>query len=219
MTLASRLAPFALSVLVAACGPVDRDGLPDALVTPDSAGLDAPAPESYTVVMTTSEGDVTIRVTRQWSPRAADRFHWFASNGFFEGQRFFRVVDDFVVQWGLIGIPALDQEWQGRSFPDDLASVPNRRGTIVFARTGAPDSRANQLFINLVDNVMLDAMGFAPFGEVIEGMDVIDRLYAGYGEGAPMGSGPDQMRLVREGNRYLDENFPQLDSIVRTVVR
>lgn len=198
-------------------GGPDRP-VPPGLLNPEPAALAAAAPDSFDVGITTSRGEVVVRVRRAWAPRGADRLHWLASQAFFDGARFFRVVPGFVVQFGLSGLPELDQAWDSRAIPDDPVATSNRRGTIVFATKG-PDSRSTQLFINLADNANLDAMGFAPLGEVVRGLDVVDQLYAGYGEGAPMGSGPDQLRLMREGNAYLRAQFPQLDSIVRTEVR
>ncbi len=215
-----------LLALVAACGGSEASRtvasaerpVPPALAHPDTAALDTAAPDSFDLTFTTSKGDVVVRVRRAWAPRGADRLHWLATRAFFDGARFFRVVPGFVVQFGLTGIPSVDQAWDSRAVPDDPVATSNRRGTLVFATKG-PDTRSTQLFINLADNANLDGMGFAPVGEVVSGMAAVDALYAGYGEGAPMGSGPDQMRLMREGNAYLRTAFPQLDSIVRTAVR
>lgn len=198
----------------------------DAATSPDvrrqvliagDATLDKPAPDSFAVTFTTSAGDVDVVVRRAWAPRGADRLYWLASRGFFDGVRFFRVLPGFVAQFGLSGVPAVDKAWDTRAFPDDPSTHTNARGTVVFANAG-PNTRTTQLFINLANNGKLDAMGFAPFGEVRRGMDVVDKLYSGYGEGAPYGSGPDQGNLKRDGNRYLTATYPKLDSIVKTVV-
>ena len=187
-----------------------------ALVTPD-ATLDQAAPDSFAVTFSTSAGEFDLVVRRAWAPRGADRLHWLASHGFFNGARFFRVLPGFVAQFGLSGVPAVDKAWDARTFADDKVTHPNKRGAVVFATAG-PNSRTTQLFINLVDNANLDAMGFAPVGEVRRGMEAVDRLFSGYGEGAPYGSGPDQMILKRDGNAYLVAAYPKLDSIVQTTV-
>lgn len=187
-----------------------------ALVAPD-ATLDQAAPDSFAITLTTSAGDVELVVRRAWAPKGADRLHWLASHGFFDGARFFRVLPGFVAQFGLSGIPAVDKAWDTRTFADDPVTHKNKRGAIVFATSG-PNSRTTQLFINLADNVNLDAMGFAPLGEVRRGMEAVDKLYRAYGEGAPYGSGPDQMIVKRDGNRYLVAAYPKLDSIVKSMV-
>jgi peptidyl-prolyl cis-trans isomerase A (cyclophilin A) len=217
----TRFLLLALSLVASACSgprvPDTTPALPAALREPDPVALAAAAPDSFVVTIETSAGEFDVRVRRDWAPLGADRFHWLSQNQFFAGGRFFRVVPGFVVQFGLTGIPALDELWLDRSLRDEPARESNRRGTVVFA-TGGPNSRSTQLFINLVDNGQLDMMGFAPFGEVVRGMEVVDRLYSGYGEGAPMGNGPDQGRIFNEGNAYLTAQFPALDSIVRTRV-
>jgi peptidyl-prolyl cis-trans isomerase A (cyclophilin A) len=133
--------------------------------------------------------------------------------GFFDDTRFFRAVDGFMVQFGLSGDPAVSAKWQQANIPDDPVSQSNKPGFITFAQTQMPNSRATQVFINLVDNARLDPMRFAPFGQVVQGMDVLGSLYKGYGEGAPMGSGPDQGRIQAQGNAYLDKGFPKLDAV------
>ena len=144
--------------------------------------------------------------------------HYLAQHGFFTGGRFFRVLPGFIVQFGLSGDPAVDAVFDRLVLADDSVRTSNRRGTVVFATAG-PNSRTTQLFVNFGDNAQLDGMGFAPIGEVVRGMDVIERMYAGYGEGAPDGSGPDQGRIMKQGNAYLHTAFPLLDSIVSAVVR
>lgn len=215
---------LAATVLALACAgdkpsPV-RDGPPPdpALVTPNATTLAAASPDSFAVILTTSQGEVEIRVRRAWAPLGADRLHYLASRHFFDGARFFRVLPGFIAQFGLSGVPEVDAAFEELRFADDPVRTANRRGTVVFATAG-PNSRTTQLFVNLADNAQLDGMGFAPFGEVVRGMDVMERLYAGYGEGAPDGRGPDQGMIMREGNRYLRSNFPQLDSIVLVALR
>ena len=176
------------------------------------------APATYRVEMTTSEGPVVIEVRRAWAPLGADRFYNLVRAGFYDGARFFRVVPGFVVQFGLNGDPAVTAAWRQQKFPDDSVRTSNRAGTITFATSG-PNSRTTQVFVNLVDNTRLDAMGFAPFGTVISGMDVMKKLHSGYGEGAPMGRGPSQDRIMVEGNAYLLKEFPLLDHVVKAEVK
>ena len=212
---------IAAGLVVTACRGESRapeSTAPAALLTPDPAALAATAPDSFTVLLTTSKGEVEIRIRRAWAPLGADRMYYLAQNGFFTGGRFFRVLPGFIAQFGLAGDPAVDAVFDRLTLADDSVRTSNRRGTVVFATAG-PDSRTTQLFVNFGDNAQLDGMGFAPIGEVVRGMDVVERLHAGYGEGAPDGSGPDQGRIMKEGNRYLRTAFPLLDSIASGVVR
>lgn len=172
-----------------------------------------PAPAQYKVRLSTTKGDVLILVHRDWSPLGADRFYELTKLGFFDGDRFFRALPGFIVQWGMNGDPKLNKQWSDASIRDDPPKVSNKIGTVTFAKTGEPDSRSTQLFVNLADNSKLDAQGFTPFGEVIQGLDNIANVYAGYGEGAPAGSGPDQGSIASSGNSYLEEHFPKLDYI------
>jgi peptidyl-prolyl cis-trans isomerase A (cyclophilin A) len=177
------------------------------------------APDSYRVQLDTTKGKVVIEVRREWSPEGADRFYNLVKIGFFDDVAFFRAIDGFMVQFGLSGDPAVQQAWNAHSIPDDpAAGHSNKRGYITFAKKGNPNSRTTQVFINYKDNAPLDAMGFTPFGEVVEGMEVIDNLYKGYGEGAPKGKGPDQMRLQSEGNAYLQRDFPELDYVKKAAI-
>lgn len=192
-----------------------RDG---PLYRPESEAMTRRAPDAYRVTFVTTEGAFTVRVRREWAPRGADRLYNLARHGFYDDARFFRVVEGFVAQFGLSGGPALDRLWREHPIPDDPVRLGNERGTVAFAASGE-DTRTTQLFVNLRDNTRLDAMGFAPVGRVVEGMDVVDALYAGYGEGAPRGAGPAQERIVREGNAYLEGEFPKLDYIEATEVR
>jgi peptidyl-prolyl cis-trans isomerase A (cyclophilin A) len=217
-----RLAFLTTIALVALACSGERSGssaASAALLTPDRTALAAPAPDSFTVLLTTSEGEIEIRVRRAWAPLGADRVHYLAANGFFDGGRFYRVLPGFIVQFGLKGVPAVDAAFEPLTLAADSVRTSNRRGTLTFAMGRSPDTRATQLFINLVDNANLDAMGFAPVGEVIRGMEVLDKFHSGYGEGAPFGPGPDQAMIMRDGNRYLRVNFPLLDSIGTAVVR
>lgn len=177
-----------------------------------AAAPDEHAPDRFRVVLETTKGAIEIDCHRDWSPNGADRFYTLVKRGYFTDVAFFRVIEGFMAQGGMHGDPAVNAAWRQRTIPDDPVVESNRRGRITFAKTGMPNSRTNQIFINLVDNANLDAMGFAPFGEVRD-MSVVDRLYSGYGEGAPRGAGPDQMTIAERGNAYLRQSFPQLDYI------
>jgi len=181
-----------------------------ALKTP--ANLKEKAPETYKVNFDTSKGPVVIQVTRAWAPNGADRFYNLVKNGFFNDTRFFRVISGFMVQFGIHGDPAIAAAWRAARINDDPVKESNKRGYITFATAG-PNTRTTQVFINFKDNGGLDGQGFAPFGQVISGMDVVDKLYAGYGEGAPSGKGPNQGQIQSEGNTYLKKSFPELDYI------
>lgn len=178
------------------------------------ADTDSRAPSVFLTRFETSKGPFVIETRRSWAPRGADRFHQLVRSGFFDNTRFFRVVTSFMVQFGVHGDPEVNAAWEALTIPDDSVTQSNRRGFVSFAMAG-PDTRTTQVFINLIDNVRLDEMGFAPFGQVVEGMEVVDSLFADYGDGPPSGFGPDQTRLMKEGNAYLEREFPRLD-FVRT---
>lgn len=174
---------------------------------------EGPAPEVFRVRFETSRGPFVVEAQRNWSPAGADRFHYLVRNGFYNENRFFRVVNGFMVQFGISGDPAVSAVWSERFIRDEPVVHGNERGTVTFATAG-PNARSTQLFINYRDNRTLDAQGFTPIGRVVEGMEVVDSLYAGYGEGPPMGPrGPEQSRIVSEGNEYLKRDFPRLDYI------
>ena len=158
----------------------------------------------------TSKGDFTVEVHRDWAPRGADRFYNLVKAGFFDDDRFFRVVSGFMVQFGIHGDGAINDKWRDARIGDDPVKQSNKRGYITFATSGV-NSRTTQVFVNFADNSNLDEMGFAPFGQVTDGMTVVDALFAGYGEGAPGGRGPSQGRIQTEGNLYLNKDFPLLD--------
>ncbi len=180
-------------------------------------GTEQQAPESYRVRFDTPKGSFTIEVTRAWAPRGADRFYALIQSGFYDSARFFRVLPGFVVQFGIPADPQVARSWRNARIPDDPVTQANTRGAVTFATAG-PNSRTTQVFINLADNRNLDGMGFAPFGRVVEGMEAVEQLYSGYGEGAPHGRGPDQGRIQSEGNAYLEKSFPKLDYIQRTAI-
>jgi peptidyl-prolyl cis-trans isomerase A (cyclophilin A) len=178
----------------------------------EPAKLTEKAPAKYKAKFTTSKGDFVVEVHRDWAPNGADRFYNLVKSGFFDGTRFFRVIKSFMVQWGIHGDPAVSAAWREARIKDDPVKESNKRGNITFATAG-PDTRTTQVFINFADNGRLDSSGFAPFGKVVTGMNVIDSLFAEYGEGAPGGSGPSQPRMQDEGNAYLNKDFPKLDYI------
>jgi len=150
---------------------------------------------------------------RDWAPRGVDRFYHLVQLGYFDDARFFRVLSGFMAQWGMNGNPRVTAAWEPLTIADDSVKQSNVRGMVTFAAGSAPDTRSTQLFINYRDNRNLDGMRFAPIGQVVDGMSVVDSLYSGYGEGAPDGAGPSQERIASEGNAYLTKNFPKLDFI------
>jgi peptidyl-prolyl cis-trans isomerase A (cyclophilin A) len=172
------------------------------------------APDVYKVLLDTSKGPVTIEVTREWAPRGADHFYNLVQTGFYDNARFFRVVRNFVVQFGIAAKPETQRLWENIELQDDPVTQHNRRGTLTFATRG-PNTRTTQLFINLKDNSgSLDGQGFAPFGKVTEGMEVVDNLYNSYGDLPQQGgNGPDPSQIQARGNEYLESRFPRLDYI------
>jgi peptidyl-prolyl cis-trans isomerase A (cyclophilin A) len=180
----------------------------------DPAKLAAKAPETFRARFETTKGTFVIEVHRAWSPNGADRFYNLVKSGYYDGVKFFRVVPGFIVQWGIHGDPAIATAWLKATIPDDPVKESNVRGYVTYAKSGAPNSRSVQLFINLVDNASLDAMGFAPFGKVAEGMDVVDKLYGDYGEGLKNLQG----RIAEEGNVFLEKNYPLLDGIKKATI-
>jgi peptidyl-prolyl cis-trans isomerase A (cyclophilin A) len=170
------------------------------------ATLTAKAPATFEVKFTTTKGDFVVQVTRAWAPLGADRFYNLVKHGFFTDAAFFRVISGFMAQFGLSANPAVNKAWANADIHDDPVTQSNRPGTITFATAG-PGTRTTQLFINFGDNGRLDRDGFAPFGQVISGMDVVNQIYSGYGES------PDQGQITAKGKAYLDKSFPKLDSI------
>jgi len=200
----SRLAALLVALTLAA--PVCAQSLTN------PAALTAQAPAVYKVKFDTSKGPFVLEVHRDWAPHGADRFYNLVKNGFYNDGRFFRVISGFMVQFGIAGDPKVAAAWRDASIPDDPVKASNTRGMITFATRG-PNTRTTQVFINFGDNARLDGMGFSPFGQVVSGMNVVDALYSGYGEGAPRGGGPEQGRIQSEGNAYLTQAFPKLDYI------
>jgi len=170
------------------------------------ATLKAKAPEVFRAKFSTTAGDFVVEVHRGWAPAGADRFYNLVRNGYFTNAAFFRVVPGFVVQFGLNANPALNKIWKTATIPDDPVIQSNKRGYVVFATAG-PNTRTTQLFINYADNSRLDHMGFAPFGNIVEGMDVVDKIYPNYGET------PRQDLITEQGDAYLKASFPDIDKI------
>ena len=213
----TRLPALFLLLSVGACTADGGDAEPIDL-TAISANLQGTAPDVFRARFETSKGDFVVEVTRAWSPVGADRFYNLVSHGYLDGVRFFRVIEGFMAQFGINGDPAIAALLREENILDDPVVESNTRGRMTFATTGAPNSRSTRLFINFIDNTNLDELGFSPFGEIVEGMEVVDQLHSGYGEGAPRGSGPDQGRLQQEGNAYLNADFPNLDYVERASI-
>src|SRR5579872_750197 len=178
------------------------------------AQLTEKAPDVFNAKFDTSKGAFTVEVHRDWAPIGADHFYNLVKNGFFDDARFFRVVADFMVQFGINGSPAVQAPLADATIKDDPVKQSNKKGYLTFAKSSLPNSRSTQLFINLVDNSdFLDKAGFAPLGRVTQGMNVVEKLYSEYGDAAPGGKGPNQGRIQAEGNAYLNKDFPKLDYI------
>jgi peptidyl-prolyl cis-trans isomerase A (cyclophilin A) len=207
--------------LVVACGSTEQPKLhasstaaPEPVAAPAPAVEPAPQAQEYRVRFETTKGSFVVAVHPDWAPNGSERFSELVTNGYYDNCKFFRAIDGFMVQFGINGDPALNKVWREKRIQDDPNKQSNTRGRLTFATAG-PNSRTTQLFINFGDNSNLDRMGFSPIGEVVEGMDVVDSLYKGYGEGAPRGRGPEQGRIQEEGNTYLEAEFPKLDAIVK----
>ena len=178
----------------------------------DPAKWNKESPASYKARFETTVGAFTVQVQREWAPIGADRFYNLVASGYFNGARFFRVVPGFVVQFGLNADPSVSSAWKMTKLQDDPVRRSNGRGFLTFATSG-PNSRTTQLFINLKDNLQLDQMGFSPFGLVTEGMDVVDKITAEYGEN------PQQPEIEQKGEAYLEQSFPKLDKITKATVQ
>jgi peptidyl-prolyl cis-trans isomerase A (cyclophilin A) len=193
------------------CAPVTAVQQPaTGLLNPDAIKLTAP--EKYTVLLDTTVGTIVIAVTRAWAPLGADRFYTLVKHGFYDGNRFFRVVPKFMAQFGLHGDPAVSAVWKDQTMASDRARVSNTRGRVTFAQGALASSRTTQVFINFGDNSRLDIDNFAPFGEVTSSMILAERVFSDYGEG------PDQGRIIREGNAFLIGAFPRLSYIRKATI-
>jgi len=187
------------------------------LLQPKSASLTQTAPATFKVKFETTKGDFVVESQREWAPLGVDRFYNLVKNGYYDGVCFFRVISGFMAQFGIHGDPKVSAAWRPERIQDDPVKQSNKRGYLSYATAG-PNTRTTQLFINYADNSRLDQMGFAPIARVVEGMDVVDRLYSDYGEGQPQGKGPNQGRLQTEGSAYLGKDFPQLDCIKKATI-
>lgn len=191
----------------------------DAKLDPaDPAKLAEKSPDTFKARFETTKGTFTVEVTRSLAPNGADRFYNLVRSGFFKDIALFRVIPGFMCQFGIHGDPKVAAAWRSAQITDDPVKASNTRGAITFATAG-PNTRTTQLFINFGDNSRLDGMGFAPFGKVTEGMDVVDKINGEYGEGAPRGRGPEQGRVQAQGNEYLKKEFPNLDYIKSATIQ
>ena len=215
-----RVRPFAVlmsvMMLLVVAAVACAQPAPGSLKSP--AALTETAPAVYQAKFETTAGSFVIEVHRDWAPLGADRFYNLVKNGYYDNCRFFRVIAGFMAQFGINGDPAVSAAWRSARIGVDPVKESNKRGSITYAMGSSPDTRTTQVFINFGDNVRLDGMGFAPFGKVASGMDVVDKLYAEYGDGPPSGMGPDQGRAQMEGNAYLAKEFPKMDYIKKATI-
>ncbi len=176
------------------------------------ASLTEQAPATYKAAFDTSAGKFVITVHRAWAPNGADRFYNLVKNGFYDETRFFRVVPNFMVQFGINGDPAVASSWQNANLKDDPSGKQsNKKGYVTFATRGK-DTRTTQVFVNFKDNGFLDAQGFTPFAEVTSGMDVVEKITDQYGEK------PNQGSIQSQGNAYLKAQFPKLDYVKKATI-
>jgi len=175
------------------------------------AGQDETAPATFKVKFDSSAGPFVVDVTRAWAPNAADHFYTLVKNGFYDEARFFRVVPNFMVQFGINADPAVQAKFKN-SIKDDPVKESNKRGYVTFAQTSAPNSRSTQIFVNFKDNSFLDAQRFAPFGRVTSGMEAVEKINAEYGEK------PNQGSIQAQGNVYLKKDFPKLDYVKKATI-
>jgi peptidyl-prolyl cis-trans isomerase A (cyclophilin A) len=208
---------MAAVVALAACSSSPKEA-PAARKEDAKPAIPEKAPDVFKVDFDTSKGLVVVEVHRDWAPAGVDHFFTLVKLGFYDGDRFYRYHRGFIVQFGINGDPKTNRMWANADLPDDPVKHHNVRGTLVYASEG-PNSRATQLFINLANNsATLDARKFAPFGTVVTGMDVVERLYSAYGEMPPLGEGPDPTKIAMQGNDYLLDRFPRLDYIKKASV-
>jgi peptidyl-prolyl cis-trans isomerase A (cyclophilin A) len=216
-----RSVPFLLlvaTVLAGCAGEVPDEEAgppPNPLLQPRS--FNETAPDSYQVRLATTKGDILIGVTREWAPLAADRFYNLVKAGYYDGIAFHRVIEGFMAEFGIHGDPWVNAAWRQALMVDEPVRQSNTPGRVTFS-TNTPNSRTVQVFINTDDNPNLDGQGFSPFGEVLEGMEVVEALYSDYGDGPPRGEGVYQAMAIARGDEYLNEEFPLLDRIEAAVV-
>jgi len=205
----SGLTVAAVFVAAAALAQGGAEGSKEMLKTPSA--LTEQAPATYKAKFDTSKGPFVIEVHRAWAPKGADRFYNLVKNGFFDETRFFRVVPDFMVQFGIHGDPAIQKNWANANIQDDSKNQSNKKGFVTFATRG-PNTRTTQIFINYKDNGFLDSQGFTPFGQVVTGMEVVEKINNQYGEK------PNQGSIQSEGNAYLNKDFPKLDFVKKATI-
>ena len=181
------------------------------------SALTEKAPDTFKAKFDTSKGAFIVEVHRDWAPLGSDRFYNLVKNGYYDDCRFFRVIDGFMAQSGMNGNPAIQSAWTSARLQDDPVKQSNKKGYVTFAHAG-PNSRTTQFFINYGDNSSLDRQGFPPIGQVTSGMDVVEKLYSGYGDGPPRGRGPSQGQITSEGNAYLMKDFPKLDYVKKATI-
>ena len=186
-------------------------GLQDKLSDPKAPAVNLTAPAEFKVKLETTKGDLVLKITREWAPKGADRFYSLVKNGYYDECRFYRVLPKSLAQFGIHGSPAIAAKWKEAPIDDDPVKQKNTRGRVAFAK-GGPNTRTTNLFINLKDSTSLDADGFAPVGEVVEGMEIADQLFV-TGDGAPKGRGPSQKKLYELGNAFLSKDHKDLDFI------
>jgi len=199
------------AVAVLAAAPLAAAGQASKAALKNPAEMKETAPATYKAKFETSAGDFVVEVHRAWAPKGADRFYNLVKHGFFDDCRFFRVVPNFMVQFGINGDPAVQANWVNNRIADDPVKESNKRGYITFATAG-PNSRTTQVFINFADNTGLDRQGFGPFGTVTTGMEVVDKINAQYGQK------PVQAQIQSQGNAYLNKDFPKLDYVKKATI-
>jgi peptidyl-prolyl cis-trans isomerase A (cyclophilin A) len=207
-----RIHAIALFGAALALGVLFTQAASNAADLSNPAALNEKAPAVYKAKFDTGKGVFVVEVHRDWAPNGADRFYNLVKNGFYNDARFFRVISGFMVQFGINGDPKISAVWREANIKDDPVKESNQPGYITFATAG-PNTRTTQVFINFGDNAGLDGQGFSPFGKIVSGMEVVNALFSGYGEGAPRGDGPDQGLVQQRGNAYLEKSFPKLDFI------
>jgi peptidyl-prolyl cis-trans isomerase A (cyclophilin A) len=208
---ASRFLLASLLLALAACGPPAAEKKKAAPALPEKA------PGVFNVRLETTKGEMVVEVTKSWAPHGAEHFYTLVKSHYFDGVPFYRVVRNFIAQFGISLDPAASRLWGQLRLPDDLPQQKNKKGTLAFAALG-PASRTTQVFINLTDNTSLDKQNYVPFGRIVSGLDLASQLYSSYGEIAPRGNGPKPERIGTEGKEYLDRSFPRLDYIRRAVI-
>ena len=205
---------FAAALALGIVGSQSRAG---AANLSDPASLNEKAPAVFKAKFDTSKGPFVVEVHRDWAPNGADRFYNLVKNGFYDNTRFFRVIAGFMVQFGINGDPNVSAAWREANIKDDPIKQSNSRGMVTFATAG-PNTRTTQVFVNFGNNDFLDNQDFSPFGKVVSGMETVDSLYGGYGEGAPSGQGPNQGLIQQQGNAYLEKAFPKLDYVKKATI-